>query len=140
MADRNLSARDENLRTILLLLDESNENDLMMKAEVYRELRMWPEAEAVLGHVRTADLSTVVTQIRALCESQDAIVREIEHRPSGSLREPVNKPMFLEFDHPKVCPYCQTSSVRYRQLRTGRLICRACGRSLPCPGAPVTVI
>jgi len=38
--------RDENLRALTLLADESNEQELMMKAEAYRELSMWPEAAA----------------------------------------------------------------------------------------------
>jgi hypothetical protein len=122
-ARRNLSEWDENLRALLFLLDESNENDLVMKAEVYRELRMWHEAEAVLSRVRSADLSAVVSQIRALCESQDAMVRVVELEPTR-----IPEPIFLEHELPAVCPYCQTSSVQYRQLSSGRLICQACLR------------
>jgi hypothetical protein len=53
-----LSARDQDLQALLLVLDESDENDLLLKAEVYRELRAWPQAEALLNRVRSADLST----------------------------------------------------------------------------------
>src|SRR6516225_8217222 len=45
---QSVPGRDENLNALLLLLDDSNENDLLMKAEVYRELRAWPQAEALL--------------------------------------------------------------------------------------------
>jgi hypothetical protein len=81
---RNLSEWDENLRALLFLFDESNENHLVMKAEVYRELRIWKEAEAFLSRVRDG----------------------------------------------------QTSSVKYRQVKNGRLICVACGSSMPGPKPP----
>lgn len=134
---RSLSARDENLQALLLLLDESDEDDLIMKAEVYRELRAWPQAEALLNRVGTAELSTVSAQIRALCESQDGIVREVNFGRPIRVREPVlpdpigPEPWFLELEHPIDCPHCHTSSVQYRQVRGGRLICLSCSRSFP---------
>jgi hypothetical protein len=98
---RNAPEWEENLRALLIFLDESSEDNLVMKAEVCRELRMWAEAEAILGRVQSADLSPVVSQIRKLCESQDAVVREVE-RESPKIAERFSGPIFLE--HPLVLP------------------------------------
>jgi hypothetical protein len=132
---RSLAAWDQNLQALLLLLDESDEADLLLKAEVYRGLRAWPQAEALLNRVGSANLSTVVTQIRALCESQDSSVREVNLGRPIRVREPVLPdpvgpgPWFLQLEHPMDCPHCQNSSVRYRQVSGGRLICGSCARS-----------
>lgn len=74
------SERDENLRALLRLLDETDENQLLLKAEVHRELGMWKEAQEALARVTSQKYSSVVTQIRILCQAQDACVRELKFR------------------------------------------------------------
>jgi hypothetical protein len=67
----------------------------------------------------------------ALRESQAAKVQDVA--PSFPIKPVKSNPIFLDLEHPAVCPYCQTSSVRYRQSLNGRLICLACGSSSPGP-------
>jgi hypothetical protein len=123
--------RDDNLRALALLADEANEQHLMMKAEVHRELRMWPEAEGILGRVRAPELSRLVGQIRGWCESQNAIVQEFESCRSQEHIEP--KAIPSELNDPLECPHCGNRSIRYRQVSSGRLVCLACSRSMPRP-------
>lgn len=130
-------AREENLQALLLLLNESDEGDILMKVEVYRELQAWPQAEALLNRVWTADYSTVSAQIRELCQLHDWMVREVNFgrpiRPHEPVRpDPIGpEPWLLKLEHPLQCPHCHTSSDQYRQVRGGRLICLSCARSLP---------
>lgn len=78
-ADRLSEAeRISNLQALLLLLNGNDDGILIMRAEALRELGMWQEAEEVLGHIRSDGYSDVASQIRALCRSQDACVREFK--------------------------------------------------------------
>jgi hypothetical protein len=70
-------------------------------------------------------------QIGALHQSQDAMVQAVQ--PSRPPEPVQSNPIFLELEHPAVCSYCQTSSVKYRQSSNGRLICLACGSPSPGP-------
>jgi hypothetical protein len=69
-------------------------------------------------------------------DTRDGLVSEVNF---GRIRErePVlpapsgPKPRFLGLEHPMDRPHCHTSSVRYRQVRRGRLICLSGARSFP---------
>jgi hypothetical protein len=60
------------------LLDEADENDRIMKAEVLRELGEFESARLVLSRVTSAEYTMVVRQLDMLCASEDASVKELE--------------------------------------------------------------
>lgn len=64
-----------NLQALLGLLDEEDDNHQLMKAEVLRELGEFGRAVEVLGRVTSAEFTTVIDQIRSLCEAEDTKVR-----------------------------------------------------------------
>lgn len=68
----------KNLEALVGLLDEADENDRLMKAEVLRELGEFESAQQVLGRVTSAEYTSVVRQLRLLCEAGDACVRELQ--------------------------------------------------------------
>ena len=66
-----------NLEALRDLLDETNETDRIMKAEVYREIGEFGSAKALLGQVTSADFAAIVHQIRELCDAEDVVVRSL---------------------------------------------------------------
>lgn len=66
-----------NLEALARLLEEGDDNNLVMKAEVYRELGEFESARQALNRVKSADFAAVVRQLRTLCDGRDPFVREI---------------------------------------------------------------
>jgi hypothetical protein len=73
--------RRENLNVLVRLLDETDESDLLMKAEALRELGEFESATQVLSRVTSAEYAKVVRQLRLLCDAGDVLVREL--KPGG---------------------------------------------------------
>jgi hypothetical protein len=67
----------DNLKALADLLDTADENDLAMKAEVFRELGEFEAAMGVLNQIEPGEYSEVIRQIRDLCERQDSGVRQL---------------------------------------------------------------
>jgi hypothetical protein len=59
------------------LLDENDDKDRIMKAEIFRELGEFDKSVALLDHDFAGRLSTVGVFIKGLCEKKDTHVREI---------------------------------------------------------------
>jgi hypothetical protein len=78
-----------NLVALAGLLDPEAENDLIMKAEVWRELGEFEAAALALSQVNTEKYRDVVAQLRALCESKDTGVRELRFDDGFGERHPV---------------------------------------------------
>jgi hypothetical protein len=68
----------KNLEALVRLLDEANEADRLMKAEVLRELGEFESANQVLSRVTSAKYTAVVLQLRLLCDAGDIGVRELQ--------------------------------------------------------------
>lgn len=66
-----------NLRTFLPFLDDADENDRVMKAEVLRELGMFRQAESLLLGTFTDCVARAAAIIRDLVSQQVAAVREM---------------------------------------------------------------
>jgi hypothetical protein len=71
------AASKRNLEDLTTLLQESDENDCVMKAEVLRELGDFEFAKRVLSRVTSAEFNAVVRQLRTLCDSGDTCVRQL---------------------------------------------------------------
>lgn len=67
-----------NLEALASLLEEEEENDRLMKAEVFRELGQFESAKLALSLVSSPEYATVVHQLRILCDAGDAVVRELQ--------------------------------------------------------------
>jgi hypothetical protein len=67
-----------NLEALAPLLDEGDENDRLMKAEVLRELGEFESATQALSRVGSGEVAAVVRQLRLLCDSRDTCVRELQ--------------------------------------------------------------
>lgn len=77
-AEVKISAREEeNLIAFAEILDEANTNDLVMKAEVMRELGRFDDATALLTKVNDNDLSQAIEIIKLLAEKSDPYVRRM---------------------------------------------------------------
>jgi hypothetical protein len=59
-------------------LDEENEDDRLMKAEVFRELGQFESAKLALSSVSSPEYATVVHQLRMLCDAREASVKELQ--------------------------------------------------------------
>jgi hypothetical protein len=66
-----------NLEALAELLNEDDENDLVMKAEVLRELGEFGAAIDVLSRVGSPEYRDVVRQIRSLCDREDSDVKQL---------------------------------------------------------------
>lgn len=67
----------KNLEALTNLLQEADESDRLMKAEVLRELGEFELAKQVLGRIDSSKVAAVVRQIRSLCDSGDTRVRKL---------------------------------------------------------------
>jgi hypothetical protein len=68
----------DNLKALAGLLDLSDENDRVMKAELLRELGEFEAATAILDQIGPGDYASVARQLRILCEVGDASVRRLK--------------------------------------------------------------
>lgn len=68
----------ENLLALAGLLDPADEESLVMKAEILRELGEFESAAAILDRIGSSRLAAVVGQLRSLCDRNDAAVRELK--------------------------------------------------------------
>ena len=59
-------------------MDEADQNDLLMRAEVLRELGEFESAKEVLSRVTATEYTAVVHQLRSLCETRDTWVRVLQ--------------------------------------------------------------
>jgi hypothetical protein len=78
------SQEESNLIALLQILDESIDNDLVMKAEIMRELSRFEEAETLLAKPMDGMISQVATFIKNLASDKDPIVRKIEFNHTTS--------------------------------------------------------
>jgi hypothetical protein len=69
-----------NLTAFVKMLDESNPNDLIMKAEAMRELGRFDVAGALLEKSVDQDYAEVVLTIRKLVKKKDPYVREMHFK------------------------------------------------------------
>jgi HEAT repeat protein len=82
----------ENLKALARLLDDGNENDCLMKAELYRELGEFEPAKELLRRVISEGFRDAVRQLRDLCIRCDTRVRRLtfaESQDVGALVEMV---------------------------------------------------
>jgi hypothetical protein len=70
-------AWNRNLETLAELMDEDDESDVAMKAELMRELGEFRAAINILSCVDSPEYRDFVSQIRSLCDRADADVREL---------------------------------------------------------------
>lgn len=68
----------KNLEALALLLNEADEDDRLLKAEVLRELGQFETACEVLSRVASAEYAAVVHQLRLLCDARDIWVKELQ--------------------------------------------------------------
>ncbi|MCC2669073.1 MAG: hypothetical protein K0Q72_1544 [Armatimonadetes bacterium] len=74
------SARETLLRELLPLLDTESDQDRILRGEILRELGRWDEATEVLRAIRTPAFAPAVKQLLALCQAEDAVLRELKFR------------------------------------------------------------
>ena len=70
-------AETANLLDLVELLDESDQNDWLLKAEAFRELGRFEDALALLSQKFNRELSQMVTTIKKLALLHDPFVKEI---------------------------------------------------------------
>ena len=76
-SDQPLSDKEvENLKTLLEMLDENNEHDRILKAEILRELGQFEAAMEMLNVIFDEEVAQAVAQINELSEKGDYVVRE----------------------------------------------------------------
>jgi hypothetical protein len=66
-----------NMKAFAEMLDETDADDLVMKAEIYRELGCSDDARALLEKSGGKNMRDVASFIKGLCEKGDRYVREI---------------------------------------------------------------
>lgn len=67
-----------NVQALILLLDESDEHQLMMKAEALREIGKFEDALLILEKSTNPEFASVVDFMKNLCVNADPFVRKIE--------------------------------------------------------------
>lgn len=67
-----------NLVELSRLLDEAEDNDRIMKAEVLRELGDFEAASEILDQVTSEEYTAVVRQLRQLCDNRSTCVSELQ--------------------------------------------------------------
>lgn len=78
---RDLSkGEQQNLQSLLELLDSTDEQDRLMKAEIKRELGQFEEAKASLEGEFSDELADIVSLIRQLIQHREVFVQEIVYR------------------------------------------------------------
>ena len=66
----------KNIEALAKMLDESDEYDLSMKTETFRELGEFESAKSYLGRVTSKDYGKAVRQFRLLIDAEDIIDTE----------------------------------------------------------------
>ena len=66
-----------NLERLADLLDDDDDSDRLMKAEVLRELGQFEAAGKILDGITSDNVTRILRRIRSLCDDRDACVREI---------------------------------------------------------------
>lgn len=66
--------------TLAEMLDEADANDLIMKAELFRELGRFGDARVLLSKSINKDLSQAVEIIKSLVGKSDRCVREMQFK------------------------------------------------------------
>jgi hypothetical protein len=74
------SLETANLTAFANMFDEADSNDLVMKAEVMRELGRFDVAMALLARSADSDIAQAVEIIKRLVESKDPYVREMHFK------------------------------------------------------------
>ena len=67
-----------NMEAFALLLDEHVETDRLMKAEVYRELGRFPDAEGLLEHPFSEEITPAVDLIRELVRQRERSLTKLQ--------------------------------------------------------------
>ena len=70
----------QNLQSLVELLDSTDEQDRLMKAEIKRELGQFEEAKASLEGEFSDELADIVSLIRQLIQHREVFVQEIVYR------------------------------------------------------------
>ena len=65
------------MEAFALLLDEQDETDRLMKAEVYRELGRFADAESLLEHPFSEEIMPMVDLIRRLIDTRQSCVYKL---------------------------------------------------------------
>ena len=73
-----VGATRKNLEALASLLEDGDDNDLVMKGEVLRELGDFESAKQTLNRVKSADFAEVIRQLRTLCDKRDTCVGELK--------------------------------------------------------------
>jgi len=66
----------KNLKTLADILSK-DQQDMLLKAEVLRELGEFESAKNILSEISSPNLAEIVTQFKKLCDEEDACVREL---------------------------------------------------------------
>lgn len=67
----------ENLESLLSVLDDPTENDLIVKAETLRHMGRFQETAEILERISSPDYAAFVSEIGRLCEARDTFLGEI---------------------------------------------------------------
>lgn len=70
----------DNLSALIEMLDDSNENELFVKAEAMRELGRFDDALSVLAKLNEKTGSQAIEIIKSLCEKRNCYVQEMHFR------------------------------------------------------------
>lgn len=73
-----MEARRGNLQALVALLDDFDDNDMIMRAEIHRELGDFDAARRQLDEIRDVRFADAVKQLRALCDARDTRVRQLQ--------------------------------------------------------------
>jgi hypothetical protein len=67
-----------NLKALILLFDESDEHQLIMKAEALREISFFEDALLILNKSTNPEFTLIINFIKNLCVQADPFVKKIE--------------------------------------------------------------
>ena len=70
----------QNLESLVELLNAADEQECLMMAEIYRELGKFEESECCLDQRFSEDLADIVSLMRQLIQHRDVSVQEIVYR------------------------------------------------------------
>jgi len=73
----------ENAERLMALLEDEDDSDRLMRAELLRELGRFDQAARCLDSITTEEVEPIVRRLRTLCASGDSRVREITANEYG---------------------------------------------------------